>query len=266
MEANEIKNAVKEKYGAIAAGSEKNCGCSCGCGPQFPKIDYSIMSDSYNEVDGYMEDADLGLGCGIPTEFVNLREGETVLDLGSGAGNDCFIARKFVGDAGEVIGLDMTEEMVSLARSNAAKFGFANVRFVLGEIENMPIESSSVDAVLSNCVLNLVPDKSKAFAEMYRVIREGGRFSVSDIVLNGALPDGIKNGLMMYVGCVAGAMQKDEYLGAIAAAGFKNVAIKKAKTISMPDETLLQFITAEELARYRAQGNIVESVTVYAEK
>jgi ubiquinone/menaquinone biosynthesis C-methylase UbiE len=171
-----------------------------------------------------------------------------------------------VGDKGEVIGLDMTEEMIALARKNAIKFGFSNVRFVLGEIEKMPIDSNSVDAVLSNCVLNLVPDKAKAFSEMFRVVRPGGRFSVSDIVLNGELPDGIKNGLMMYVGCIAGAMRKEDYISAIKDSGFINVSVKKQTAVNLPDEMLLQFITADELKEYRKIGNLVESVTVYGEK
>lgn len=269
MEANELKDIVREKYGAIAVNAVVRGGCSCGCGstaPKFPNIDYTIMADEYRDKEGYVESADLGLGCGLPLDYLNLQAGETVLDLGSGAGNDCFIARKFVGETGEVIGLDMTEEMVYLAKQNAQKLGFGNMRFILGEIEDMPVASDSIDAILSNCVLNLVPDKRKAFAEMYRVLKSGGRFTVSDIVLNGELPENIKTAAVMYAGCVAGALRKEDYIEGIAAAGFKDVEIRTSKPITLPDEFLSRFVSGDEFERMKSEKALIESVTIFGRK
>ena len=204
-----IKEIVKNKYSEIAVASQ-DCGCSC-CGTGAPvTIDYSIMSDDYAKIDGYVPDADLGLGCGLPTEHADIKEGDTVLDLGSGAGNDVFIARRLVGTKGKVIGLDFTDEMIKKARKNADKMKYNNVEFRKGDIEDMPVNDETVDVIVSNCVLNLVPDKEKAFFEMYRVLKTGGHFCVSDIVLNGELPEGILEAAALYTGCVAGALQMDE--------------------------------------------------------
>ena len=187
--AENLKEIVKEKYGSIADQSrEQNasscCGASCGC----DTLDASIMAEDYSKLKGYVPDADLGLGCGLPTEFALIKEGDTVVDLGSGAGNDAFVARSIAGANGKVIGIDMTEKMISKARTNAEKLGFNNVEFRLGDIEDMPLSDAIADVVVSNCVLNLVPDKVKAFAEVFRVLKPGGHFSVSDIVLEGDFP------------------------------------------------------------------------------
>ncbi len=259
-----IKEVVKEKYGAIALSvlpDEGSCGCCTG---QY--IDYTVMSDDYSRVEGYVSSADLGLGCGIPTEFADIKDGESVLDLGSGAGNDAFVARRYVGPGGKVTGLDMTPEMVAKAKENNSKLQYDNVEFILGEIEQMPLDDESFNLIISNCVLNLVPDKSRAFSEMFRVMKHGGRFCISDIVLNGALPEKIREGVLMYAGCVAGAVQKHEYLDTISEAGFVNTQIKKQKAIHLPDEILLQYVSPEELTEIRRNPNLVESVTVYGEK
>ncbi len=196
------------------------------------------MQDEYNNLDGYVADADLGLGCGLPTEYAGIKKGDTVVDLGSGAGNDVFVARAIVGDEGKVIGLDMTEEMIEKANLNKAKLGFKNVEFHLGDIEQMPFENNIADVVVSNCVLNLVPDKRKAFSEIYRVLKPGAHFCVSDIVIKGELPAGLKKSAEMYAGCVAGALQQDDYLGIIKETGFRNVEVKKTKVIELPDDVL----------------------------
>jgi arsenite methyltransferase len=265
QDSNQIKEIVKEKYGEIAKKSQ--AGCGCGCGSKNSKvIDYTIMKDDYSELEGYVAEADLGLGCGLPTEFADIKEGDTVVDLGSGAGNDVFVARAIVGDKGKVIGIDMTEEMIAKAALNNAKLGFENVDFKLGDIENMPIDSNIADVVVSNCVLNLVPDKVKAFAEIYRIIKTSGHFCVSDIVLKGELPENIKKSAEMYAGCVAGAVQQEEYLGIIEKAGFKNVVIKKSKQITLPDEVLKTLLSKEDLEAYRKSGTGAFSITVLAYK
>jgi ubiquinone/menaquinone biosynthesis C-methylase UbiE len=265
MENAEIKNVVKEKYGQIAS-SNQSCGCSC-CGTDSgATFDYTIMSDDYSKVDGYYANADLGLGCGLPTEFADIKEGNTVLDLGSGAGNDVFIARRIVGTNGKVIGLDFTDEMIAKARANCTKLGYNNVEFRKGDIEEMPVEDNSIDVIISNCVLNLVPSKQKAFVEMFRVIKPSGHFCVSDIVIKGDLPEKLLNAAAMYTGCVAGAVQYDEYLKIISNTGFKNVEVPKVKQINIPAEILMGIITADELMEFRNSGVEILSVTVTASK
>ena len=235
----EIKEMVKEKYGQIAKQSTSCCGPTSCCGTTNNKIvGYTVMQDEYDHLDGYVADADLGLGCGIPTEFAGIKKGDAVVDLGSGAGNDVFVARALVGDGGKVIGIDMTQEMIDKAKLNNSKLGYKNVEFYFGEIEAMPLESSVADVVVSNCVLNLVPNKQKAFAEIYRILKPQGHFCVSDIVIKGELPANLKKSAIMYAGCVAGAIQQDEYLKIIQDAGFKNTEIKKTKVINLPDEIL----------------------------
>jgi SAM-dependent methyltransferase len=224
------------------------------------------IGDAYAGVAGRLEAADLSLGCGVPTRHAALRPGETVLDLGSGAGNDVFIARHEVGPEGMVIGVDMTPEMIARARANAAKLGFANVEFRLGEIERLPVESGSVDAVISNCVLNLLPDKAPAFAEMFRVLRPGGRFCVSDIVATGELPDGVRAAAGLHVGCIGGAMPQDRYLDLIRAAGFAGQRIVEAKPIHLPDGALSGHLSGDAIAAFRASGVELRSVTVTATK
>jgi arsenite methyltransferase len=266
-DANEIKEMVKEKYGAIASQSRQEnesscCGSGCGCST----VEFSVMAEDYKTLPGYVPDADLALGCGLPTEFAQIKSGDTVVDLGSGAGNDCFIARSIVGDSGSVIGIDMTVPMVEKARANAAKLGFRNVDFRLGDIESMPVENNTADVVVSNCVMNLVPDKQKAFAETFRILKPGGHFSISDIVLQGKLTDELRKEASLYAGCISGAVQKDEYLNTIREAGFVNVTIQKERKIEIPNEVLARVLTLEQLRDFKRTRIGIFSVTVYAYK
>jgi ubiquinone/menaquinone biosynthesis C-methylase UbiE len=263
----QLKEMVKEKYGIIADQSKEDnetscCGAGCGCGT----VDYAVMADDYSKLEGYVPDANLGLGCGLPTEFAQIKEGDTVIDLGSGAGNDCFVARSIAGENGKVIGIDFTEKMVAKAKANADKLGYKNVEFRQGDIENMPVAGNVADVIVSNCVLNLVPNKQQAFAETFRVLKKGGHFSVSDIVLVGELPDGLKKSAEMYAGCVSGAIQKDEYLNIISEAGFADVKVQKEKRITLPEEILKEFLSAEEIREFNSGKTGIFSITVYAEK
>jgi len=266
--ANELKQVVKEKYGEIAKASKSSgcCGPTC-CGNSESKIvGYTVMQDEYHHLDGYVAEADLGLGCGLPTEHAGIKSGDTVVDLGSGAGNDVFVARSIVGDEGKVIGLDMTVEMIEKANINNARVGFKNVEFRLGEIESMPLENDTADVVISNCVLNLVPDKRKAFAEIFRILKPGAHFCVSDIVLKGELPKGLQKSAEMYAGCVAGALQQDEYLGTIKETGFKNVEIKKTKVIELPDDVLKEYLDGSEIKMFKMNNVGIFSITVVGYK
>lgn len=261
-----LKALVQEKYGAIAeSDAAVGCGPACGCGPADLNIP-TVMNEDYTTLAGYTPDADLALGCGIPTQFAQIRAGDTVVDLGSGAGNDAFVARALVGNDGRVIGLDFTEQMVAKAKANNAKLGFANVEFVQGDIENMPLSSDIADVVVSNCVLNLVPNKRAAFSEVMRIMKPSAHFAVSDIVTSGILPQGIQQAAEMYAGCVSGAIAKEEYMDIIAQAGFANVSVPKEREILLPDELLLQYLTPAELVAYRASGARILSITVYGEK
>jgi arsenite methyltransferase len=265
----EIKEMVKEKYGAIAQQSKEQnqsscCGSGSACGCS--NVEFSIMAEDYKKLPGYVADADLSLGCGLPTEFAQIKPGDTVIDLGSGAGNDSFIARSLVGETGRVIGLDMTDAMIVKAQENAAKLGFKNVEFRLGDIDNMPIENSTADVVVSNCVMNLVPNKQKAFAETFRIMKRGGHFSISDIVLRGELPDDLKKAAILYAGCISGAVQKEEYLRIIQETGFTNITIQKERKIDIPDEILIKILSADQLRVYKGSHVGIMSVTVYAEK
>jgi SAM-dependent methyltransferase len=224
------------------------------------------MAEDYTNLPGYVADADFGLGCGIPTEFARIQTGQTVLDLGSGAGNDAFVARRLVGDAGRVIGVDMTEAMIARANKNLAKVGFTNMEFRLGEIEDLPVDSDSVDVVISNCVLNLVPDKGRAFGEINRVLKPGGHFAISDIVLRGELPPELKEAAVMYTGCVAGAMQIHDYLDVIHRAGFRNVHIGREKRIILPDELLAHFLSDEKRKAFLSSDVAILSITIYGDK
>ena len=267
MENNEmIKEMVKQKYSEIALqDQETNASSCCGSGGCSTEV-YNIMSDEYAHLEGYNPDADLKLGCGLPTEFAKIKPGDTVVDLGSGAGNDCFVARHETGVSGKVIGIDFTENMVDKARTNAEKLGFNNVEFRLGDIEKMPISSDVADVVVSNCVMNLVPDKPKAFAEVFRVLKAGGHFSISDIVLTGDLPEKIKNAAEMYAGCVASAILKDDYLKIIKEAGFKNLTLQKEKPIVIPTDILKEYLNEEEIKAYNSNKTNIYSITVYGEK
>jgi arsenite methyltransferase len=285
-EGERLKELVREKYGRIAkeaptpgqkpAKPAKASSCCCSssaaspcCAPAadpsastYYSEDVAGIKDAYEKLDGHVDEADLGLGCGLPTEHAGLAPGQTVVDLGSGAGNDVFIARSAVGESGRVIGVDITPEMIAKARANAARRGFRNVEFRLGDIEALPIDDASADVVVSNCVLNLVPDKRRAFAEIFRILKPGGRFCVSDIVLKGRLPAKLQAAAELYVGCVAGALEADDYLGIIRDTGFTAIEVKSTKRLDLPDEYLLEHIGAEELAAYRSSGAAVLSVTV----
>jgi len=262
----EIKEMVRQKYSEIALqDKETNASSCCGAGGCSTEV-YNIMSEDYNELDGYNPDADLGLGCGLPTQFAKIKKGDTVIDLGSGAGNDCFIARAETGEAGKVIGIDFTEAMIDKARNNAEKLGFNNVEFRQGDIEKMPVTANVADVIVSNCVLNLVPNKQAVFAEIFRVLKPGGHFSISDIVVTGTLPEQIQSAAEMYAGCVAGAIDKEQYLGYISEAGFKNITIQKDKSIIVPNDILKNYLNDEEIALYKSNVTIIRSITVYAEK
>lgn len=263
---NELKQLVKEKYGEIAEQSyETNASSCCGAGGCSTEV-YNIMSDNYTKMEGYNPDADLGLGCGLPTEFAKIKKGDVVIDLGSGAGNDCFVARAFTGETGKVIGIDFTEKMIEKARINAEKLGYHNVEFRFGDIENMPVTSDVANVVVSNCVLNLVPNKFNVLKDIFRVLKSGGHFSISDIVLEGELPAALRQAAEMYAGCVSGAIQKPVYLELIEATGFTNITVQKEKNIHVPDDILLNYISQEEIDTFRNSGIGIFSVTVYAEK
>ena len=261
----DLKNVVREKYSEIAHQDREVNASSC-CGATTSGKVYNIMMDSYDELKGYNPDADLGLGCGLPTQFARIQKGDTVIDLGSGAGNDCFVARYETGETGKVIGIDFTEAMIKKARANAEKLGFNNVEFRQGDIEDMPVSDGIADVIVSNCVLNLVPDKPKVISEIYRVLKPGGHFSISDIVLVGELPDGLRNDAEMYAGCVAGAIQKEQYLGYMETTGFQNITVQKEKTILIPDDILTRYLSDEELSAFKAGKTGIYSITVFAQK
>ena len=263
----DIKSVVREKYGAIAQNAEKRAGKGDGCGTSCcgdGALD--MIGGAYAAVEGYVADADLALGCGVPTRHAGISAGDVVLDLGSGAGIDAFVARRLVGDRGQVIGVDMTETMIERARANATKLGYRNVDFRLGEIEALPVADGTVDVVISNCVLNLVPDKAGAFAETFRVLKPGGHFCVSDIVATARLPEGIQKAAALYVGCVAGAIPEADYLSVIREAGFADVRIAERKPVSLPDEVLSEHLSPAELREFRASGVGIQSVTVLGSK
>ena len=266
----DIKAMVRDKYSKIVKDEIKpdstccgpNIASSCCSGDET----YTIFNDNYKSLDGHVEDADLGLGCGIPTKYAGIEEGNTVLDLGSGAGNDVFVARKLVGDSGKVIGLDMTTEMINKANENNTKMGYDNVSFVLGEIEDMPLQDNTIDVVLSNCVLNLVPDKYKAYREIFRVLKPKGHFSISDVVLEGELSAAMKDVAELYAGCVSGALQEEDYLSAIENAGFENIEILKKKEIHLPEATLEKYLSKEEINKFRDDKIGIYSITVVGNK
>lgn len=262
----ELKELVRQKYSEIALqDKEMNAASCCGAGGCSTEV-YNIMTDDYTSVEGYHPEADLALGCGLPTEFAKINPGDVVLDLGSGAGNDCFVARHETGPEGKVIGVDFTPAMIEKARTNAEKLGLHNVEFRQGDIEALPVGAETVDVIVSNCVLNLVPDKEKAFAEMFRVLKPGGHFSISDVVLKGELPLGLVNEAEMYAGCVSGAVQKDRYLNMIFTAGFQKLAIQKEKVIDIPDDILKNYLLTSEIEEYKNSGKGIYSITVYGEK
>lgn len=267
METQEqIKEMVRQKYSEIALqDKESNETSCCGSGCCTTEV-YNIMTDDYTNLEGYNPDADLGLGCGLPTQFAQIKKGDLVIDLGSGAGNDCFIARAETGETGKVIGIDFTDAMIDKARANAEKLQFHNVEFRKGDIEKIPVTSNIADVVVSNCVLNLVPNKDGVFKEIFRVLKPGGHFCISDIVLVGALPKKIREAAEMYAGCVAGAIQKETYLELISVNGFKNISLQKEKQIIVPDDILGTYLSGDEILEFKNSGTGIFSVTVYAEK
>lgn len=262
----QLKSLVKEKYSQIAEQSKQSnstscCGATaCGCD------DNVVMADDYSKLEGYVEDADLGLGCGLPTTFAKIKEGDTVVDLGSGAGNDGFVARALTGGKGKVIGIDFTEKMIQKARSNAEKLNYSNVEFHHGDIESIPLPENTADVVVSNCVLNLVPNKKKAFSETFRILKKGGHFSVSDIVFDGDLPASLREAAELYAGCVSGAIQKDEYLDIVKESGFIDLTLQKEKEIKLPYEVLAKYLSEEEIKDFTQAKSPVVSITLYAVK
>jgi arsenite methyltransferase len=255
VEEKDIRKLVRDGYGAIAGKGSSCCGpadSSC-CGPAVPSCCGADVAEDISERIGYSreelasipEGANLGLGCGNPVALASLREGETVLDLGSGPGLDCFLAAGKVGEKGRVIGVDMTHEMLEKARENALKGGYDNVEFRLGEIENLPVADNSVDAIISNCVINLSPDKARVFREAFRVLKPGGRLMVSDIVLEGELPQVIRESTAAYIGCISGSILKDDYLGLIAEAGFEDVEVIEESVF--PIECMANDATAQAI-------------------
>jgi ubiquinone/menaquinone biosynthesis C-methylase UbiE len=263
---NEIKELVKQKYSEIAL-QDKDANASSCCGSGGCSIETaSIMTDDYSTLQGYNPEADLGLGCGLPTQFAKIKKGDVVIDLGSGAGNDCFIARHETGETGKVIGIDFTPAMLTKARENADKLGYNNVEFRQGDIENMPVAGNTADVVVSNCVLNLVPNKDGVIKEIYRVLKPGGHFSISDIVLEGTLPANIQQAAEMYAGCVSGAIQKHVYLDLVKQNGFENITVQKEKVINIPDDILKNYLSEEELQQFRNSNTGIFSITVYGEK
>ncbi|NIG55693.1 arsenite methyltransferase [Chitinophaga sp. Cy-1792] len=260
------KQLVQTKYAEIAAQDKAiNAASCCGAGSCSTEV-YNIMSDDYSGLEGYNPDADLALGCGLPTQYARIKKGDTVIDLGSGAGNDCFIARHETGETGKVIGIDFTPAMIERARTNAEKLGFNNVEFRQGDIEHMPVTANVADVIVSNCVLNLVPDKNNVLKEIYRVLKPGGHFSISDIVLTGTLPPAIQEAAEMYAGCVSGAIPKEEYLRLINDNGFKNITVQKEKVITIPDDILSGYLNETEITAFRNGNAGIFSITVYAEK
>src|SRR4030095_16861756 len=265
METN-VKNMVRQKYSEIALQDKESNQSSC-CGSGCCSTDVAnIMTDDYSKLEGYNPDADLGLGCGLPTQFAKIKKGDVVIDLGSGAGNDAFIARHETGESGKVIGIDFTPAMISRARQNAESRGFNNVEFRQGDIEEMPVSSGAADVIVSNCVLNLVPNKDAVIKAIFRVLKTGGHFCISGIVLEGELPAEIKEAAEMYAGCVSGAIQKKTYLQMIENNGFRNIVVQKDKPITVPDDILKKYLSEDQLASFKQSGTGIRSVTVYAEK
>ena len=263
---DQIKEMVKQKYSEIALqDKESNAASCCGAGGCSTEV-YNIMNDDYTSLEGYNADADLNLGCGLPTQFAKIKKSDTVIDLGSGAGNDCFVARAEAGETGRIIGIDFTPAMIAKARENGEKLKYNNVEFRQGDIENIPVRSNVADVIVSNCVLNLVPDKRKAFSEVFRVLKPGGHFSISDVVLTGNLPQKIQDAAEMYAGCVSGALLKEVYIEIIKSGGFQNILIQKEKLIIIPDDILSNYLSQEEINEFKQSGAGISGITVYAEK
>lgn len=263
---DQLKEIVRQKYSEIALqDKETNAASCCGASSCSTEV-YNIMSDDYSTMEGYNPDADLGLGCGLPTQYAQIKPGDTVIDLGSGAGNDCFIARSQTGSSGKVIGIDFTEAMIAKARANAEKLGFNNVEFRQGDIEKMPVTANVADVIVSNCVLNLVPNKKNVIHEIFRVLKSRGHFSISDIVLEGELPANLQQAAEMYAGCVSGAIQKETYLNLIKEVGFEAITIQKEKQIIIPDDILRNYLSEVEISDFKNSRVGIFSITVFARK
>ncbi len=262
----EIKELVRQKYSEIALQDKAENASSCCGGTCSSQEVYNIMTESYEDIAGYHPDADLRLGCGLPTAFAKIKAGDVVVDLGSGAGNDCFVARHETGETGKVIGIDFSEAMLNKARENADRRGFNNVEFRLGDIENIPIAANTADVIVSNCVLNLVPNKWAVIQDIYRVLKPGGHFSISDIVLVGEIGDALRTQAELYVGCVTGAIQRSEYLEIINACGFVNMQIQKEKQIHLPKDILEKYVGDADMQAFLSGEIGVYSISVYAEK
>jgi len=256
MHSDEIRTVVKDKYNQLAREKQDCCGTA----------DCSFIGESYTGLEGYVQDADLGLGCGLPTKYAGIRPGHTVLDLGSGAGNDVFIARREVGDTGRVIGLDFAEDMLAKANINLQKLGYQNVEFLSGDIEDIPLPDDTADVVVSNCVMNLVPDKQRAYAETFRVLKPGGHFCISDVVIKGELPEDLRQAAELYAGCVSGAMPVDEYMNVITASGFTDLSIEQEHRIDLSNDLLREFLSEAQIEKLIAADTGIYSVTVKAMK
>lgn len=263
---SDLKELVKRRYNEVALLSTAEAS-KCCCNPAAPsKKVFTIMSEDYSKLKGYEPDADLGVGCGLPTQYAGIKRGDTVVDLGSGAGNDCFIAREEVGETGRVIGIDFASNMLAKARANAEKRGFRNIEFLGGDIENMPLPDAVADVVVSNCVLNLLPRKDKIFKEIYRVLKPGAHFCVSDVVLDGIFPKEFTDNAAMYAGCIASAIQRDEYLAEIGKAGFRDIKVERTKTVVIPDDVLKEHLGEATIQKYKT-GNVgIYSITVTGKK
>lgn len=265
MNSNDKKELVKQRYSELALNSyslKEQTSC-CGTSPASPsKKTFTIMSEDYSNLKGYEKDADLGVGCGLPTEYANLKSGNIVVDLGSGAGNDCFIARAEVGKSGQVIGIDFSPQMVAKARNNAIKRGYSNVKFLEGDIEQMPLPDNMADVVVSNCVLNLLPSKDKIFSEIHRVLKPGGHFCISDVVLEGFFPKEFTDNASMYAGCIASAIQKKDYISEIEKANFKSITIQRTKTVVIPEDVLQEHLCKKTIDDYKRGSVGIYSITV----
>lgn len=261
---SDLKDTIQKKYANIANGSNTEYGAAC-CNSESGDNTYSNISEDYSPLKGYNKEADLGLGCGLPTEFAKIKEGDVVVDLGCGAGNDCFIARNETGEQGLVIGLDFVDEMLELAKANALKLGYNNVKFIKGDIENIPIESNLVDVVVSNCVLNLVPNKTKAYSEMHRILKTGAHFSISDIVTDGQIDPLMQKELEAYVGCDAGAINVTKYLKIVQDAGFEEISIQKKKALKFPKEILEKYLNESYICDVNTNMGVY-SITLYGVK
>ena len=256
MHSDEIRTVVKDKYNQLAREKQDCCGT----------VDCSFIGESYSGLDGYVQDADLGLGCGLPTKYAGIRTGHTVVDLGSGAGNDVFIARREVGETGRVIGIDFANDMLAKANQNLRTLGYQNVEFMYGDIEHMPLPDKTADVVVSNCVMNLVPDKHRAYAETFRILKPGGHFCISDVVIKGELPENLRQAAALYAGCVSGAMPIQEYLDVIESSGFNELSIEQEHMIDLSNDLLREFLSEGQLAELLAAGTGIYSITVKAKK